>query len=219
MLHAGSMTSGSAPSAYSNTWRAPSHVHNFPSVSLIGPSGAKAGPHPIEGNNYYPYTYDVGSLGSSSGGGSASSSPTTVGPFLRGGNGSIRGGDGVLTSPSPPFSSVGVSQMGTTRELFAGSSKHGQIRIPGYQGYIPHSAANHSSLRGGPPGNRSGPGGQLQPAAKDPILLSTFSHDMPGYAGHQPQCVVNVRGPRSPRGKKRLNEGLVASLILDSMKI
>jgi hypothetical protein len=61
-------------------------------------------------------------------------------------------------------------------------------------------------------------GNQPTPNTKDHIL-QTFKHDMPGYTGHKPRSVVNVRGPRTPRGKTRMNEGLVASLILESMKI
>jgi len=201
VIHAGSITVGSSPSAYSASWRPPSHHHNFPSASLIGPTGAKVGPHPIEGINHYPHTsYDVSAGGATQQQQPASQFSKTL-PASRGGT----TGDLLV--------SLSVSDMATTKELFAGSTKaSGQaLRIPGYAGFIPASSANALSLQGGPP---HGTG----PSAKDHIL-TTYSHDMPGYSGHQPRCVVNVRGPRTPRGKKRLNEGLVASLILDSMKI
>jgi hypothetical protein len=213
VIHAGSMTSGSSPSFYPTSWRPATHHHNFPSPSLIGPSGAKVGPHPIEGINHYPHTsYDVSAFPApqqqaqqQGGNGNAAFSKTA--PPTRTNSASAVGTGFSLNLPVAPS----VSDMGTTKELFAGSTKASGVRIPGYQGFIPASAANALAIQGGPP---HGTG----PSAKDHIL-TTFSHDMPGYSGHQPRCVVNVRGPRTPRGKKRLNEGLVASLILDSMKI
>jgi len=206
MIHLGSITSGSADSAYSRA--PPTHKHNFPSQHLIGPSGKNAGPHPIECINEYPATKYVAQwrphqeeeeekeeegTGATMAGGS---------PFTKGGSKGARF-TGVLDC------GLGVSAMGTTRELYAGSSKASRdIRIPGYAGFVPASLPNQLALTGAP----------HSPAAKDHIL-QTYKHDKPGYTGHRPQCVVNERGPRTPRGKKRLNEGLVASLILDSMKI
>jgi hypothetical protein len=183
VIHPTMITTGSAQAAYAQA--PPTHHHIFPSTHLIGPSGAKAGPSPIEGLNEYPHTAYNPSVTSANPGTPESN------PFARG----ARVGDNIC-------------DIATTRELFAGSTKANVIRIPGYAGFIPASENNQLSLTGIQP----------QPNTKDNIL-QTYKHDLPGYTAHQPQCVVNVRGPRTPRGKKRLNEGLVASLILDSMKI
>lgn len=183
VIHAGTLTSGSAPSTY--PLAPPTHAHLFPSASLIGPSGAKAGPSPIEGMNEYAHTSYTPSV--------SRDSPATLdaNPFVRG----SRVGDHLC-------------EIATTRELFAGSTKANVIRVPGYAGFVPMSENNQLALTG------------LQPTPNTKSnILATFKHDLPAYTGHQPQCVVNVRGPRTPRGKKRLNEGLVASLVLDSMKI
>ena len=197
-IHAGSITAGGAASAYPKA--APTHIHSFPSSSLIGPSGQKAGPHPIEGMNEYVQT-GYNAVASSYGaagtdGGAATSSPN---PFLRGGPGAS---GARLVGDS-------ISETATTRELFAGSTKRSRdIRVPGAGGFVPASDTNQLQLTGAQP----------VPSTKDNIL-AVFNHNMPGYTGHAPMASTNIRGPRTPRGKKRLNEGLVASLILDSMKV
>jgi hypothetical protein len=183
LIQASTLTAGSASNTY--PLAPPTHVHLFPSASLIGPSGAKAGPSPIEGLNEYAHTAYTPSV--------TRDQPASLdaNPFLRG----SRIGDNLC-------------EVATTKELFAGSTKANVIRIPGYAGHIPMSENNQLALTGlqASPTNQS-------------HLLATFTHDLPAYTGHQPRCVVNVRGPRTPRGKKRMNESLVASLVLDSMKI
>lgn len=100
---------------------------------------------------------------------------------------------------------LGVAEMATTKQLFAGTSK-ASVRLPGYAGHIPASENNVYGLNG------------IQPDTKN-NLQEIYRHDMPGYTGHHPESVVNDRGPRTPRGKRRMNEGLVAGLILESMKV
>lgn len=178
-IEPGHMTLAHARSTYPSA--EPTHAHLFPSSSLIGPSGAKKGPNPVEGRNQYAHTNYRDS----------SERPGSAGdnPFLQG-------------------SKINVCDIATTRELFAGSTKgSSQLRIPKYSGFIPAAHTNQASLTGT----------VVPSASKD--ILHTFKHDMPGYTGHQPSSVHNLRGPRSPRGKKRLPDGLIASLILDSMKI
>lgn len=193
VIHAGSITSGSAASAYSRAL--PSHVHNFPSAALIGPSGAKVGPHPIEGLNEYPsINYNLEAFEREQEEKQSMQGSSSSSPFLR----------------RPRTVGDSINEQGTTKELFAGSTKLSRdLRIPGYAGFVPASAHNQLALTGNPPLMNQ----------DHHALLHTFQFDMPGYTGHNPRCVVNLRGPRSPRGKKRMNEGLVASLILDSMKI
>jgi len=106
-----------------------------------------------------------------------------------------------------------MTEMGSTLELFAGSHKGPSSkgwRIPGYTGHCPQSLPNQSALRGDL--------ALKSPVRKD-ILLENYLHDMSGYTGSRPRDVVNLHGPRTPRGKKRMEESLVASLILDSMKV
>jgi len=109
-------------------------------------------------------------------------------------------------SSQPQFEHNQLSKTATTRELFAGTNKSSQ-RIVGYEGFVPAAERNRSSIVG----DASNPN-------KDNIL-AVYRHDMPGYTGHKPSCVLNERGPRTPRGKRRLHEGLHASLVLDSMRI
>lgn len=191
-IHAGSITNTTSAGSYTRTQ--PTHSHTFPSSSLIGPSGQKVGPHPIEGMNEYAQTgYNLVTNNNSSN----INTNTNTNPFLR------------STPTKSRLAGDSISEMATTRELFAGSTKRSRdIRIPGYSGYVPTAAHNQLALTGLQP----------IPSAKDNIL-AVFNHNAhPAYTGHMPSSVVNVRGPRTPRGKKRLNEGLVASLILDSMK-
>jgi len=98
-----------------------------------------------------------------------------------------------------------VTAMSTTKDLFEGTAKD-SIRVSGYSGYVPGSINNRHTIQGDNSNHKDN-------------LLQIYRHDMCSYGGHQPRCVINDRGPRSPRGKRRMNEGLVASLILDSMKV
>lgn len=98
-----------------------------------------------------------------------------------------------------------ITAMSTTKDLFEGTAKD-SIRVSGYSGYVPASINNRHTIQGDQSGHKDN-------------LLQIYRHDMCSYGGHQPRCVINDRGPRTPRGKRRMNEGLVASLILDSMKV
>lgn len=165
------------------------HLHLFPSTELIGPTEAAlkaqreyAAHIPTMHHQPPPPASHTSSATASS-----TSSPSTL---------------------AATATASTISQMATTKELFAGSTKAEPIRIPGYAGFIPASENNKGNLTGVMP----------FPHPKENIL-DTYRHDIPHYTGHQPRAVVNDHGPRTPRGKKRMNEGLVASLILDSMKI
>jgi len=103
-----------------------------------------------------------------------------------------------------------VSALGTSRELFAGTSKavskHGAGRLPGYSGHIPKARANHGHLK-------------LDefPTLKD-NLREVYRHDMPGYTGHASKSVINDSGPRNPHSLKDAQGGrLQVSLVLESM--
>ncbi len=114
--------------------------------------------------------------------------------------------------PAASTQAADLSRTGTTNELFLGSAK-GSIRIPNYSGHVPASHVNMQQLRG--TANVNG----------DAIILTSYRHDMPGYGGHAIgtthgiQNVSNDRGPRTPRGKRQVDQGLQASVILESMKI
>lgn len=130
VIHAGSITVGSANSAY--TQSPATHQHIFPSSSLIGPSGAKAGPSPIEGINEYPNTSYSPSISAD-----ATSTNTNNTPNL-----TQRQEPGTaVENPFTKGSKIGdnLCEIGTTKELFAGSTKSAAIRVPGYAGFIPAS--------------------------------------------------------------------------------
>ncbi len=50
------------------------------------------------------------------------------------------------------------------------------------------------------------------------LTLCVSRHDMSGYTGHKPRCVLNQCGPRNPATKEYKALSMSASLILESRK-